>query len=74
MSKQRKCYGTCFYSINVQAVCDSDTFIANIVARWAIDRLINHAFLRTARSRTNEGMVLFMTILWVAGDTLLDHI
>ena len=23
-----------FYSINIQAVCDSDTFIANIVARW----------------------------------------
>ena len=23
-----------FYSINVQAVCDSDAFITNIVARW----------------------------------------
>ena len=23
-----------FYSINVQAVCDSDTFISNIVTRW----------------------------------------
>ena len=46
MSKQRKCYGICFffamvfvnrkqfYSINVQAVCESDAFITNIVARW----------------------------------------
>ena len=23
-----------FYSINVQAVCDSDAFITNVVARW----------------------------------------
>ena len=26
--------GKQFYSINVQAICDSDAFITNIVARW----------------------------------------
>ena len=39
-----------FYSIKVQAVCDSDAFITSIVARWPGS---THAFLRTARSQTN---------------------
>ena len=39
MSKQRKCYGICkpqpiLLAINVQAVCDRDAFITNIVAHW----------------------------------------
>ena len=38
-----------FYSINVQAVCNSDAFITNA----GLDRLTTHAFLRTARSQTN---------------------
>ena len=45
--------GKQFYSVNVQAVCDSDAFVTNIVARWP-GSTHDSRILRTARSQTRD--------------------
>ena len=63
-----------FYSINVQAVCDSDGFISNIVAHWPGSTHNSRIFENSniadkLRDGTPDGI-----LLGDSGDTLVEHI
>ena len=62
-----------FYSINVQAVCDSDAFITNIVARWPGSTHDSRIF-ENSNITDKLREVLLMAILWVTVDALVEHI
>ena len=49
--------GKQFYSVNVQAVCDSDAFVTNIIARWP-GSTHDSRILRTARDGAIDGILV----------------